>query len=200
MCESFLLTAQRCCLNETFLDNRVSFKHTLYDDVADNFLQPLPWTFKPDSLEPFINFLWLQFLAEPSRSGIRRGTFVEMIGNPGSSKKMGQPVAIIALDATYCEGGSMDENLNLAALLLLDDGDVALTLAWAHEIQENECFFGIVLVGHGIAELMDHATSMFKAPLAGRKSGCNGSASTCRCRTLSRQGSWRHIQVSPVGF
>ncbi|CAE7538243.1 unnamed protein product, partial [Symbiodinium pilosum] len=161
---SFLSYAKRCGLDEGFLDQRISYKHTLFDDMADKFLQPLPWAFKPMSLEPFINFLWLQLVAEPAHFSISSGTFVEVIGSPGKSTEIGQPAAIIALDATYCESGPNDEHFNLAALVMLDDRNVALIMAWAHEIQENECFFGFVLVSRELTDLLDYATSMFQSP------------------------------------
>lgn len=49
-------------------------------------------------------------------------------------------MAIIALDATYCENGVKDEFFNMATLLLLDDLKVALLLAWAVDIQEKLVF------------------------------------------------------------
>ena len=58
----------------------------------------------------------------------------------------------------------MDEFFNMAALLLLDDMKIALMLTWAFEISENECFFGIVLVGNQLPQVMNHASRIFESP------------------------------------
>ena len=42
------------------------------------------------------------------------------------------------MDAIYCEPGRIDEFLNVAALVLLDDLKIALILMWSFEIPENE--------------------------------------------------------------
>ena len=109
-------------------------------------------------------FLWQQFMDEPTPKRISSCIFVEVIGDPDRSKKVGLPVARIALDATYFEQGLEDEHFNLAAVLLLDDGKLSLTIAWASDIPENDFFFGVVLVGQELVELMDHATSVFRSP------------------------------------
>ena len=98
---------------------------------------------------------------------IRAATFLQVLGQPASSLRNTKPLAIIAINATYCEDGpqvAQDEFFNMAALLLLDDMKVALILTWAFDILENEGFFGIVLVGNELVEVMNHASCIFESP------------------------------------
>lgn len=155
--DSFRLISKRCNLDESF--QRISYKHTLQVE-SEAFLKPLPWDFKSGSLEPFIMFLWQELTAKSSKTGIASGTFMNVIGS--QSEKLGQPKAIIALDATCCNGPKQ-EHFNMAALLLLDHGLVALVLSWAVHVSVSEGFFGIVLIGK-LIDVMEHASSIFESP------------------------------------
>ena len=164
--EACLRMAQQCGLDEhALLGKMISFKHTWYDDASGQCAEPLDWRFKPGSVEPFMKFLWKEYLSEPSSSprNISAGTFVKVL-SPCDSAKIGEPLAVIALDATYCEDGPKDEFFHMVSLLLLDDRKVALILAFADEITENECLFSIVLVGEELFKLIDHAARMFESP------------------------------------
>lgn len=128
------------CADLQRLNGLISFKHTRYCTERGDYVQPLPWSFRAGSVEPFIRFLWRECTASTSPfPSIRAATFVEVLG--GEKKTILQrPLAIIALDATYCENGVKDEFFNMATLLLLDDLKVALLLAWAVDIQEKLVF------------------------------------------------------------
>ena len=109
------------CADLQRLNGLISFKHTRYCSETRDYVEPLPWSFRAGSVEPFIRFLWRECTAGTSPyPSIRAATFVEMVGGPNSILQT-RPLAIIALDATYCENGPKDEFFNMAALLLLDD-------------------------------------------------------------------------------
>eukprot|EP00434_Breviolum_minutum_P004149 symbB.v1.2.003657.t2/scaffold175.1/size369221/13 len=156
---------QSNCADLQRLNGLISFKHTRYCTERGDYVEPLPWSFRVGSVEPFIRFLWRECTASTSPfPSIRAATFVEVLGGEKKTILQRRPLAIIALDATYCENGVKDEFFNMATLLLLDDLKVALLLAWAVDIQENEGFFAMVFIGNHLVEVMNYASKIFEAP------------------------------------
>lgn len=148
------------------LNRLISFKHTRYCSNRDDYLKPVPWHFRDGAVEPFLRFMWKECTAEKGSShpDICAATFVDVLGGQPMSLREREPLAIIAMDATYCENGRQDEFFNMAVLLLLDDLRIALILTLAFEITENEGFFSILLVGAGLEELLIYASAIFGSP------------------------------------
>ncbi|CAK9010345.1 unnamed protein product [Durusdinium trenchii] len=156
---------QGASLEEASLSQLISFQHRPYDEAAGTWLEPVSWSFTGHALRRFLPFLWRQLTAAPSctRPCMRGSTFLQRL--PGAEGEISKvPLAVIALDATYGYSRRQDEFFNLAALLLLEDRKVALILAWADEISENEGFFSIVLIGPELQQLLRHAADFFKSP------------------------------------
>jgi hypothetical protein len=86
----------------------------------------------PSRLPFLLAFVGQPLLRTSTPGGLQKSTLQER-----------EPLAVIAMDATYCEPGPIDEFLNVAALILLDDLKIALILMWSFEIPENEagCWF-----------------------------------------------------------
>eukprot|EP00435_Cladocopium_sp_Y103_P036204 s614_g9.t1 len=119
----------------------------------------MSWRFKAGSVEPFLRFLWQECTTEkgPDHPYIRAATFVEVLGGQPTSLREREPLAVIAMDATYCEDGTVDEFFNMAALVLLNNLKIALILTWAFEITENEA-------GRWFQPVLTYASEIFESP------------------------------------
>ena len=94
----------------------------------------------PSRLPFLLAFVGQPLLRTSTPGGLQKSTLQER-----------EPLAVIAMDAIYCEPGPIDEFLNVAALILLDDLKIALILMWSFEIPENEagcCFQCLFLRAH----------------------------------------------------
>eukprot|EP00435_Cladocopium_sp_Y103_P038392 s614_g10.t1 len=167
------------------LNRLIFFKRTRYCRDTGEFVPPMPWQSRAGSVEPLLRFLWQECTTE---THIRAATYVEVLGGlPTSTLQEREPLAVIAMDAVYCEASYSDEFLNVAALVLLDDLKIALILTWAFDIPENEsghmldgkfavnvgstrwlkhqdCFFSVILVGARLADVMTYASQIFGSP------------------------------------
>eukprot|EP00435_Cladocopium_sp_Y103_P054131 s614_g17.t1 len=151
------------------LNRLISFKHTRFSSDPDTYF-PMPWQFKAGSVEPLLRFLWQECTTETytgygnTGKHIRAATYVEVLGGlPTSTLQAREPLAVIAMDAVYCEPCCIDEFLNVAALVLLDDLKIALILTWGW-LKHQDGFFSIILVGAQLADVMTHASQIFESP------------------------------------
>lgn len=72
---------QSNCADLQRLNGLISFKHTRYCTERGDYVEPLPWSFRAGSVEPFIRFLWRECTASSSPfPSIRAATFVEVLG------------------------------------------------------------------------------------------------------------------------
>ena len=87
------------------LNRLISFKHTRYCSNRGDYLKPVPWRFRAGSMEPFLRFMWKECTAEKGSANpdICAATFVEVLGGQATSLREREPLAVIAMDATYCD-------------------------------------------------------------------------------------------------
>ena len=87
------------------LNRLISFKHTRYCSNRGDYLKPVPWRFRAGSMEPFLRFMWKECTAEKGSANpdICAATFVEVLGGQPTSLREREPLAVIAMDATYCD-------------------------------------------------------------------------------------------------
>ncbi|CAE8629153.1 unnamed protein product [Polarella glacialis] len=134
------------------------------------------WSYKPGSEAQFMSVLWQEMmpgslLSDPLRRDLSRATYVKRVGSDNNNNNIDtafharQPIAVLAMDAVYHDGRpNWDEFFHLASLLVLDDGQVALLLAFADDFEENEFFQGLIFIGNHLCEVMAAASSLFGCP------------------------------------